>query len=255
MFDFVEIQIFYIMKQSIVLLFSCLAFFACTKQEGEGGLNKVSGFVYVQELDEQLQAFGTPYPAQDEDVYIQYGKDAKKVDDKTATSFDGYFEFQYLTPGDYTLFSYSDDTSDVYADVEIPVSRLFSFEGKKDEVNVDTILVFKIVSKDYDDGHADITGFVGEKVYSSGTSILLDSVAAQNRDVFLAYKNGMGILDRVRSAYDGSYIFQNIMPGEYVVYVLSEQLFYADYKVISADFVINSETDNIQLDTLVISNY
>ncbi len=82
---------------------------SCSKTEGTGGTGSITGKVTY---DEYLYVNGTQtqivqdLDAVGEDVYIVYG-DGNAVADKIETSFDGTFEFNYLQPGDYTVFSYN----------------------------------------------------------------------------------------------------------------------------------------------------
>ncbi|MCB0755208.1 MAG: hypothetical protein H6602_00560 [Flavobacteriales bacterium] len=84
-----------------------LAATACTKPEGEGGTSTITGKVYAFDYNGSgiLQS---EFYAPDEDVFIIYGDEDNFYDDSYKTSFDGSFRFQYLRPGTYTVFVYSD---------------------------------------------------------------------------------------------------------------------------------------------------
>lgn len=80
---------------------------SCAKPEGEGGTSTIQGKVYAFDYNGSgiLQ---DEFYAPDEDVYIIYGTEDNYHDDSYETSFDGSFRFQYLRPGTYTVFVYSD---------------------------------------------------------------------------------------------------------------------------------------------------
>ena len=79
----------------------------CSKPEGEGGTSTIQGKVYAYDYTGSGILQGEFYAA-DEDVFIIYGDEDNYYDDSYNTSFDGSFRFQYLRPGIYTVFVYSD---------------------------------------------------------------------------------------------------------------------------------------------------
>ena len=91
---------------SVILAFT-LAFSGCKKLEGEGGASTISGKVYAKDYNGSGILQDAFYLA-DEDVFIIYGEGDNYYDDSYKTSFDGSYRFQYLRPGTYTVFVYSD---------------------------------------------------------------------------------------------------------------------------------------------------
>jgi hypothetical protein len=87
------------------LIFILLA--GCTKPEGEGGASVIYGKVYAFNYNSS-GVLKEEYYLADEDVFIIYGDGDNYYDDSYETSFDGSFRFQYLRPGTYTVFVYSD---------------------------------------------------------------------------------------------------------------------------------------------------
>jgi len=95
-----------------VSIFLLSALVGCHQPEGEGGTSAIYGRVYAYNYNGSGVLQGE-YFAPDEDVFIIYGSGDNYYDDSYKTSFDGSFRFQYLRPGTYTLFVYSDcDTCD-----------------------------------------------------------------------------------------------------------------------------------------------
>lgn len=97
-----------------VLLFTVLSFLVaasgCSKSEGEGGTSTISGKVYAFDYNSS-GVFQGEFYAPDEDVYIIYGDGDNYYDDSYETSFDGSYRFQFLRPGTYHVFVYSDCNS------------------------------------------------------------------------------------------------------------------------------------------------
>ena len=90
-----------------LLVFCCLGLFGCEKPEGEGGTSTIQGRVFARDYNSS-GVFQGEFYSPDEDVYIIYGEDDNYYDDSYKTSFDGSFRFQYLRPGTYRIFVYSD---------------------------------------------------------------------------------------------------------------------------------------------------
>jgi hypothetical protein len=91
----------------VVVLFFCQS---CEKYEGEGGKSSITGKILITErlyvqsnLSDSIQ-----YPGATEDVYIVYGGDSDVPDDKVECGYDGTFRFEYLQPGTYTIYAYSE---------------------------------------------------------------------------------------------------------------------------------------------------
>src|SRR5688500_8864694 len=109
---------------------SILAFAACEKAPGEGGTSSISGKLKVYDVN-GLGDTVDEYWAMDEDVFIIYGDNDETYDDKFSCSYDGSFRFDYLTPGTYTLFAYSD--CDTCPDFRTPVKKVVEITDKKTE--------------------------------------------------------------------------------------------------------------------------
>lgn len=113
---------------------------ACTKTEGEGGLATIKGRVLVKEYNATFTLLEDTYYAQDEDVFILYG-DEQSIGDRVKTSYDGWFEFNYLRPGNYQVYCYSKDSS-LQTMAKIPIVRDVLITGRKEVVEVDEMIIF-----------------------------------------------------------------------------------------------------------------
>lgn len=78
----------------------------CLKEPGTGGTSTISGKIYAFDYNAEGTHLRAQYYAPNEDVYILYGDDSI-FSDRTLTSFDGSYRFEYLRPGTYTIFAYS----------------------------------------------------------------------------------------------------------------------------------------------------
>ncbi|MBK7886001.1 MAG: hypothetical protein IPJ86_01455 [Bacteroidetes bacterium] len=83
---------------------------SCEKEAGEGGNSVIKGTI----LERRYTVFPSIYTdkaALDLDVYIIYGDDGNAIDDRTRTSFDGSYKFEFLKKGKYKIFVYTEDTA------------------------------------------------------------------------------------------------------------------------------------------------
>ena len=94
----------------LLFLFLAVAATSCEKPEGEGGTSAIYGKVYAFNYNNAGVLQGEYY-LPDEDVFIIYGEGDNYYDDSYKTSFDGSYRFEYLRPGTYTVFVYSDCVS------------------------------------------------------------------------------------------------------------------------------------------------
>ncbi|MBN1597440.1 MAG: hypothetical protein JW894_04055 [Bacteroidales bacterium] len=197
----------------------------CNKEEGLGGLSSISGVLIKKEMNKYNSVINV-YPADKEDVYIIYGNDEMYGDD-VETSYNGYFSFEYLTAGNYTIWYYTDDTleyrSSRIAVIEIPVS-ISDREDKK----LDTLYTFEYI--DYNDGNSSISGQVYLVNYWNSALQpyddfdIKDVTPAQDYEVYLIYEYDTVYCERVRTNYNGYYRFEDLITGNYRVYVYSDDL-------------------------------
>lgn len=76
--------------------------------------------------------------AQEQEVYLRYGNN-EFYNERIRTDYKGYFEFRNLIPGDYEIFTYSEDITGGTED--IPVTRNVSFTGEKEEIDLGTLTI------------------------------------------------------------------------------------------------------------------
>jgi predicted small secreted protein len=131
--------------KNIVLIALCSAMLvACKKEEGVGGDASISGQVWTYEIEIDGTFINTvrEFPAEDTYVYIVYG-DNTGYDKRIKTDYNGYFNFNYLYPGNYTLYVYSFDPYDEI-DERSPVIRQVEIKERKENVEVERIEILKL---------------------------------------------------------------------------------------------------------------
>jgi hypothetical protein len=92
-------------RQLIIFFIAISLIISCTKEEGKGGLAIIRGKVFGYDINTEEIITDSGYVA-NYDVFISYG-DNTWVDDRTLTSPSGEYRFDGLTPGQYTLYVYS----------------------------------------------------------------------------------------------------------------------------------------------------
>lgn len=184
---------------------------ACNNGPGEGGRGTVQGYVkLIQHQDDDFQLAVDTIAASKTDVFIVYGDDEYFGDD-LETGSDGFYRFEYLTSGTYTVYAYSTLAS---GDKEA-VCQTVTLKGGS-VVNVPTIYIHG--GKAY--GTSIITGKVMASYYD-GNDWLSEGPAYEHR-LYIRKKGETTHFDDVRVGADGVYAFQKIQPGNYEVYTFTE---------------------------------
>ena len=197
---------------------------SCTKDEGVGGNATIRGKVIVRNYNDDFSILLSEHSASEEDVYIIYGND-KTFGDQVETNYDGTFEFNYLLPGDYSVFIYSEDTSSNLLYDTVAVKNITI--SKKDDV-VEAGTLAKINILDFDEGNSSISGRVYLVNYDKSTICtqypVSDTSYAQEQEVYIVYGSHEYYDDRIRTHYDGTFKFDNLIKGIYKVYTYSEDI-------------------------------
>ena len=132
------------MKSSVLLvpvIFLILLFVGCEKEEGEGGTSTIIGRVYVKNYNSDFTIKLGEYYAADVDVYIMYGNDSIYSDD-FKTSLNGWYRFEYLNKGKYTVYVLSADSSRQSPSGEVPVMKTVEITENNSTVVVDDLVIF-----------------------------------------------------------------------------------------------------------------
>lgn len=218
------------MRKTIVFLLVFVAmtllFPACNKGPGEGGSGTVRGYVkLVHHPDDDYTLTPDTMVAAKTDVFIIYG-DEQFFGDDVETNADGMYQFEYLLPGNYTVFSYSTLPSGEKVAVSASVDLTQGAVAQ-----VPTLYIHD--GKAY--GTSIVKGRVHAAYYHNG-SYRGEGWACEHR----VYIRRMGEdipFDDTRVGPDGYFAFQKLQPGEYEVFTASD-----DIATEIPDFVFQSIT-------------
>ena len=71
-------------------------------------------------------------------------------------------------------------------------------------------------------GNSGIKGIVKIRKYNSNYTVLREESPYANADVYIIFEDGKGYGDKVKTSYDGSFNFNHLVPGNYKLYVYSD---------------------------------
>ena len=203
------------MNKKIKLLFALVAMVfllpSCNKGPGEGGTGTVQGFVkLVHHPDNDYSLTADTMPAAKTDVFIVYGDEAYFGDD-VETNPDGMYRFEYLLPGEYTVYSYSTLPSGE----KVAVGETVTLQ-RGAVCQVPTIYIHD--GKAY--GTSIVKGRVHAAYYHNG-SYRGEGWACEHR-VYIRRVGDDIPFDDTRVGPDGYFAFQKLQPGEYEVYTVTQ---------------------------------
>jgi hypothetical protein len=118
----------------------CILLISCEKEPGPGGNSTIYGKVFVKDYNSTFTVLQETYYGPGIWVYIIYGDD-RDYGDRIETSYDGTYEFQYMRPGNYTIYAYSKDST-LQTNAMVPVIREITVPKKKQDIEVPEIVIF-----------------------------------------------------------------------------------------------------------------
>ena len=187
---------------------------SCNKGPGEGGTGTVQGFVkLVHHPDNDYTLTPDTMVAAKTDVFIVYG-DAAYFGDDTETGSDGLYQFEYLLPGEYTVYAYS----------TLPSGEKVAV---RETVNLERGAVAKVPTLYIHDGKAYGTSVVKGRVHAAyyhNGSYRGEGWACEHR-VYIRRVGDDIPFDDTRVGPDGYFAFQKLQPGEYEVFTVSDDIF------------------------------
>lgn len=199
---------------SFITLCLLIPFFSsCNGDEGEGGTGTIQGYVrLVHHPDDNYQLSADTLVAAKTDVFIVYGDDEFNGDD-VETDSKGFYRFEYLNHGEYTVYAYSTLPSGE----RVPVSETVSLP-RGGVTDVPTLYIH--------DGKAFGTSIVMGKVwgmYFHNESYRGEGWAYEHR-VYLRKLGEPYHQDDVRVGLDGSFAFQKVLPGTYEIFTFTQNV-------------------------------
>ena len=195
----------------LVLIIMVMLLPACNKGPGEGGTGTVQGYVkLVHHPDDDYTLTPDTMMAAKTDVFIIYGDEAYFGDD-VETNADGMYQFEYLRPGDYTVFAYSTLPSGE----KVAVSEAVTLE-RGAVAKVPTLYIHD--GKAY--GTSVVKGRVHAAYYHNG-SYRGEGWACEHR-VYIRRAGEDIPFDDTRVGPDGYFAFQKLQPGVYEIYTVTQ---------------------------------
>ena len=197
----------------MALFVMALAMPSCNKGPGEGGTGTIQGFVkLVHHPDDDFTLTPDTMVAAKTDIFIVYGDEAYFGDD-VETGADGMYQFEYLLPGRYTVYSYSTLPSGE----KIAVGETVEL-SRGATVQVPTIYIH--------DGKAYGTSIVMGQVHASywhNGNYQGEGWAYEHR-VYIRRVGEELPFNDTRVGPDGYFAFQKLQPGEYEVFTVSDDI-------------------------------
>lgn len=138
------------MKKLLLLTLSIgalsLGILSCNKEPGQGGRAIIKGRIF-ENLHTTIYPWGIiddSIPATNKKVYLLHGLEDSTYDDDFNTSYDGSFEFKYLTKGDYQIFVYTKQVKEDSSGIENAVHKInLNISERKQVINVGDIYIDK----------------------------------------------------------------------------------------------------------------
>lgn len=243
-------KIFALKKMSIITAITILLATSCSQDEGVGGNSHIRGKLMVNYYNDDFSQLlsSEPLPAQDEDLFLIFGEDSV-VGEKTSTSYTGDFEFEYLWPGNYKLYYYSEDTLPSLSDkIDTKIVREITL-AKNETATLNDLIIYK--SLEWNEGTSTISGTVYLKNYKNDGSEIKYIVPAQEQEIYITYGKHKFYDERIRTSSDGTFVFKNLIKGSYRIFMYSEDITeQTAYKVVEKTIEVTDNNQDITIDDI-----
>lgn len=130
-----------ILKTFLLFLIASSFFYSCKKEPGVGGHSSISGHITIRHYNANFNQFLGTYDGADQYVYIVYGNHSG-YDLRVKSDYNGNFEFNYLYPGEYSIYTYSLDSTLQALNGIVPVVQTITL-GKKEALELPEFTIFK----------------------------------------------------------------------------------------------------------------
>ena len=206
---------------------------SCNRGEGPGGTGAIEGTVYkVLHPDDNYNLETDTVLAAKEDVFLVYGTQSFYGDDEE-TDHTGFYRFDYLRPGTYTVYAYS-----TLANGErTAVSQTVEVQRGKTTTAPD---IYIHEGKAY--GTSIVKGHVWAYYIDKNGNVISQGWAYGQR-MYIQRQGEDFPCDDVRAGMDGVFALQKLSPGDYTVFTFSEDE--DEIPSVVSKTVSVSETDQI----------
>ncbi|GHT01539.1 hypothetical protein FACS189421_14190 [Bacteroidia bacterium] len=221
------------MKQLLYLFLGLFLLTSCNNEEGLGGSSSLEGYVYnVVHQDDSFVFQKDTFPALGKKVYITFG-DESNVGDDTDAGLDGYYRFDYLRAGNYSVYALSESV-DGQKHAEIQKVKVGAGLNKAPSIYIHS-------GKAY--GTAMIKGTIHANYYHNGS--WREEGFGVGVRVYICHAGEDAPFDDVRAGAKGTFIFQKLLPGDYIVSVVTEDKNNEAVDVVSSGIIEIRETEKI----------
>ena len=218
------------LKLIFVALILSFGFLSCEKTEGLGGTGSIAGTVTEKFYNDDFSLLIYEKPTVDEEVFIVFG-DKKEVGNRERTNHLGQFRFKYLYPGTYQVYFSSEDS---LSELNMDVENLYEVDLERGE-ELDLGSLEKMTTMDSDDGNATIKGVVKVIDYVDASTwpnlVIEKTYYVTEQEVYLTYHNHSFYDDRIRTQAEGVFEFGGLNPGDYLIFLHSDDVTEASDKV------------------------
>jgi hypothetical protein len=136
------------MRNAIITSFIAftLLITACAKEPGIGGEASISGKVYAKHYNSTFTVLLSEYYVPDTYVYLVFGDDVN-YGTRLKTNYKGEFEFNYLYPGEYTVYTYSVDSAAIVNFAvdppETAVIEVVNIDSKNADIDLGDLIIYQ----------------------------------------------------------------------------------------------------------------
>jgi hypothetical protein len=225
------------LRGCFLLLLPAFMLASCNQEEGLGGASSLEGYVYkVIHQDDNFSFHRDTFPAVREDVYLIFGEGENDFyGEDVKTDQNGLYRFDYLRKGNYTVYACSEfvDGHEVGEAKKVTVGKGLN--------RADTIYIHG--GKAY--GTAMIQGSIHATYYHNGN--YRDEGPGVGVRVYIRHAGENASLDDIRAGENGVFIFQKLLPGDYVISVETEDQYTEKVSVVTSEIIRIEETGKIYI--------
>jgi hypothetical protein len=200
-----------LVRNTFFLLFFSVIFFSCTS---EGGTSTVQGYVFnIIHSDNNYTHIMDTVAAAKEDVFLTIGN-SDFYDNDLKTNASGFYKFNNLAEGNYTVFAYNTLPDGTRKEVSVAVD----LNGKK-TMQADTIYIH--TGDAY--GTSIVKGKVIVKYYDKkGIASSPSTGEGAGQRVFICNHGEEMPFNDVRAGVNGVFGFEKLKPGTYDIFVVTK---------------------------------